>query len=130
MTTPAHNANGARRRSLVKRVKAEEHDCALCEKPVDKTLGFILGEHGKRCPTKDCTGCMPHPMRGEVDEDIPRARGGSPYERSNCHLMHRKCNQFKGKMTLDEARAKLRGQTVSTASAEIVDRTVIASPIW
>ncbi|WP_219844612.1 hypothetical protein [Microbacterium sp. MYb72] len=129
MTTPAVNANGARRRSLVKRVKADEHDCALCDNPVDKTLTFILGEHGKRCPHRDCIGCIPHPMRGEVDEDIPRSRGGSPYERSNCHLMHRKCNQFKSDMTLAEARAKLRGQSATEAPAD-TDRTVVASPIW
>lgn len=127
MTTPAHNANGARRRSLVRRVKAEESDCALCDQAVDKTLLFILGEHGKRCPSGDCTGCMPDPMRGEVDEDIPRARGGSPYERSNCHLMHRKCNQYKGDMTLSEARAKLHG--VQSNGTEIA-RQVVASPIW
>lgn len=128
MTTPAHNANGARRRALVKRVKAEESDCALCDSAVDKSLGYIPGEHGKRCPTRDCTGCMPDPMRGEVDEDIPRARGGSPYERSNCHLMHRKCNQYKGKLTLAEARAKLHGSTSSPDAP--AQRTVIASPIW
>ena len=45
-------------------------------------------------------------MRAEVDEDIPRARGGSPYERDNTHLMHRECNRWKGTMTLVEARAK------------------------
>ena len=45
-------------------------------------------------------------MRAEVDEDIPRARGGSPYERDNTHLMHRACNRWKGTMTLAEAHAK------------------------
>jgi 5-methylcytosine-specific restriction endonuclease McrA len=127
MAAPAHNANGHRRRGLVKRVKAEESDCALCDQPVDKTLLFITGEHGKRCPSGDCTGCMPDPMRGEVDEDIPRARGGSPYERSNCHLMHRKCNQYKGDMTLSEARAKLHG---SHDTGNETPRQVEASPIW
>lgn len=127
MTTPAHNANGARRRALVKRVKAEENDCALCDQHVDKTLLYIAGEHGKRCPTSHCTGCMPDPMRGEVDEDIPRARGGSPYDRDNCHLMHRKCNQYKGKLTLAEARAKLHGSSTPRTDAPA---PVIASPIW
>lgn len=124
MATPAHNANGHRRRQVVRRVKAEEHDCALCDKPVDKTLTHLPGQHGKRCPTRDCTGCIPHPMRGEVDEDIPRSRGGSPYDRANTHLMHRRCNQFKGKLTIAEARAKLHGTTPTA------DRTVTASPIW
>ncbi len=123
----APNANGHRRRALVKRVKAEEHDCALCGLPVDKTLTTLPGEHGKVCPTADCVGCIPHPMRGEVDEDIPRSRGGSPYERSNCHLMHRKCNEFKSDLTLDEARAKLRPHTVHAPDAVA---TVEASPIW
>ena len=125
---PRHNANGARRRAVVARVKAEETRCALCDTPVDPSLKYTPGEHGKRCPTRDCTGCIPHPMRGEVDEDLPRSRGGSPYERANCHLMHRKCNQFKADMTLDEARAKLHG-TDSTQTAASSPR-VVASPIW
>lgn len=126
MTAPAHNANGHRRRQFVKRVKAEESDCALCDQWVDKSLLFVLGEHGKPCPSKDCTGCMPDLMRGEVDEDVPRARGGSPYESSNCHLMHRRCNQYKGDMTLAEARTKLK----DTAKPDDVDLLIVASPIW
>ena len=124
MATPAPNANGHRRRQLVKRVKAEEHDCALCALPVDPTLNYLPGQHGRVCPKADCRGCVPDPMRGEVDEDLPRARGGSPYERSNCHLMHRKCNEFKGKMTIAEARTKLTGTTTPQT------QHVIASPIW
>ncbi|HWU28038.1 MAG TPA: hypothetical protein VN041_02970 [Microbacterium sp.] len=123
MGAPLHNANGHRRRQVVARVKAEEHDCALCDQHVDKTLNFITGGHGKKCPSRDCTGCMPDPMRGEVDEDVPRSRGGSPYDRGNTHLMHRKCNQFKSDMTIAEAREKLHGAKTTT-------RTVTASPIW
>lgn len=126
MVTTSHNANGHRRRELTRRVKAEEHDCALCDQPVDKTLNYLPGEHGKKCPTRNCAGCIPHPMRGEVDEDIPRSRGGSPYDRSNCHLMHRKCNQYKSNMTLAEARAKLHGTTDTTQARA----RVRASPIW
>ncbi|MEQ6898999.1 hypothetical protein [Microbacterium sp. KR10-403] len=107
----------------MKRVKAEESDCALCDDPVDKSLNFLPGEHGKKCPTRDCAGCMPDPMRGEVDEDIPRSRGGSPYDRANCHLMHRKCNQFKSDMTLTESREKLHGTHTKV-------QTVTCSPIW
>lgn len=121
--TERHNANGHRRREVAKRVRAEEHTCALCDQPVDKTLKTLPGEHGKTCPTPNCPGCMPHPLSGEVDEDIPRSRGGSPYERANCHLMHRKCNQYKSNMTLQEARAKLNGTTT-------VPNTVTCSPIW
>lgn len=124
---PTTNANGARRRALVKRVRATETDCALCDKPVDPAITVQPGEHGTRCPTSDCGGCIPHPMRGEVDEDIPRSRGGSPYERDNCHLMHRKCNQYKGNLTLAEARVRLHGAE-SPIYADLA--RVQASPIW
>ena len=124
MATPKHNANGHRRRELAARVKAEEHTCALCGEPVDKTLTMTPDAHGPKCPGPPCTGCIPHPMRGEVDEDLPRSRGGSPYDRHNCHLMHRKCNQYKSKMTLEEARTK---RTIEQAHAKT---KVTASPIW
>lgn len=125
MATPMHNANGHRRRELVKRVKAEERTCALCGLPVDKTLKMTPGEHGPKCPGGGCAGCSPHPMRGEVDEDLPRSRGGSPYERSNCHLLHRACNQFKTDMTLAEAKAKREGHVKAVTAVRIQ-----ASPIW
>jgi len=101
------NANGHRRRELKKRVKAEETHCALCDGWVDLTLHYL------------------DPMAGVVDEDIPRSRGGSQYQRSNCHLMHRRCNEWKGALTLAQARAKLAalGQT---GPAVVVE----ASPIW
>ncbi len=127
MATIPHNGNGHRRRELVKRVKAEESTCALCDTPVDKTLGMTLGGHGKKCPGPPCPGCQPHPMRGEVDEDIPRSRGGSPYERANTHLMHRGCNQWKGAMTLAEARAKRLGLNTQPLTEK---PPVAASPIW
>lgn len=109
MPTPAHNGNGHRRREVTKRVKAEESVCALCDKPVDKSLRFTAGEHGPKCSRLDCKGCVPDPMSGEVDEDLPRSRGGSPYDRKNCRLMHRGCNNWKGKRTIAEARAILHG---------------------
>lgn len=123
MAAPLANANGHRRRELRKRVLAEESRCALCDKPVDKTLTNSPGKHGPRCATADCKGCVPHPMRAEVDEDIPRSRGGSPYSRANTHVMHRECNQWKSDMTLTEARAKRANGTTKTSK-------VYASPIW
>lgn len=106
MPTPRHNANGHRRRELTKRVLAEENNCALCGRPVDKTITYTPGKHGPNCQGHLCTGCVPDPMRGEVDEDIPRSRGGSPYDRANCHLLHRICNQWKSSQTLAEARER------------------------
>ena len=126
MTSPPTNANGHRRRQVRARVLAEEHLCALCDGMVDKTLGYQPGQHGARCTNPDCTGCIPHPMRAEVDEDIPRSRGGSPYQRSNCRLMHRRCNRWKGTMTLAEARARLARE--ATAAPKVA--TIQASSIW
>ena len=102
--------NGHRRRELRARVLAEETHCALCGGPVDQTLTVVPGMHGPRCPgPTSCAGCAPHPRRAEVDEDVPRSRGGSPLARDNCRLMHRACNRWKSTMTLAEARAKLEG---------------------
>lgn len=129
MRTPPANANGHRRRELRRRVLAEETRCALCDHPVDKTLGYLPDTHGPRCPTLTgghCKGCVPHPDRGEVDEDIPRSRGGSPLDRKNCRLMHRRCNQWKSAMTLTEARTRLAGQH----AAETKRTTITASSIW
>ena len=109
MPTPPANANGHRRRQLRARVLAEETQCALCGAPVDKTLGMAPGAHGPRCPG-NCTGCIPHDMRPEVDEDLPRSRGGSPYERTNTRLMHRACNRAKANRTIAEFHAHQAGQ--------------------
>ena len=124
MATMPHNANGHRRRELVKRVYAEETNCALCGKPVDRTLGMMPGQHGPRCSTPDCRGCVPHPLRPEVDEDLPRSRGGSPYDRANTRLMHRRCNAWKSNRTLTEARTLLHG------NPDALHKPVEASPIW
>ncbi|MFL0711661.1 MAG: hypothetical protein ACJLS2_02460 [Microcella pacifica] len=120
------NSNGHRRRQLVKRVKAEEKVCALCGAELDYSLTMEWGKHSKRCQSADCAGCVPHPRRVEVDEDIPRSRGGSQYDRRNTHAMERACNQYKGSMTLEEARAKLAGRPVTRPPRP----PITASPIW
>lgn len=83
------------RNAVVARVKREESICWLCGRPVDKSLPYLMpGAHTKRCANPaGCTGCLPHPWRGEVDEIIPVSRGGSPFDRNNCKLSHRICNQ-------------------------------------
>lgn len=106
---PSTNDNGHRRRQLVARVLAEEDRCRLCGQLVDKTLGRIPGHHTARCSRPDCPGCVWHPMSPVVDELLPRARGGSPYDRDNCVLMHRGCNSRKGAMTLEEYRSRRTG---------------------
>lgn len=104
MPTNPRRTNGHRRRELVARVKATETHCALCDQYVDQTLHHL------------------DPQAGVVDEDIPIVRGGSPYQRSNCHLMHRACNRWKGTMTLAEARAHRQGAAASNI--------ITGSTIW
>lgn len=95
-TPNPRKTNGAARRKVRAQVLAEETTCALCGGEVDKTLTMLWGQHGPRCRTPDCPGCVPHPMRAEVDEVVPVALGGSPFDRANCQLSHRICNQLKG----------------------------------
>lgn len=78
MATNPRRSNGTLRNKVRRRVLQEEHICWLCEQPVDKDLP--AGQPGSP----------------EVDEIIPVSRGGSPYERANCRLSHRLCNQRRG----------------------------------
>lgn len=71
-------ANGHRRRQIRAWLLATQDNCALCGRPIDKTLK------------------TPHPMSPEVDEIIPVSRGGSPIDRNNVQLVHRCCNLRKG----------------------------------
>ena len=84
MANNPRRANGARRDAVRRWVLATQEHCALCGKPVDKTLK------------------TPHPMSAEVDEIIPISKGGSPYDKDNVQLTHRCCNRRKSnKITLD-----------------------------
>ena len=99
MPTPPANANGHRRRQLRARVLAEESHCGICGRLVDKSLTVMFGQHGPKCKDPGCPGCVPHPLRAEVDEIIPRYQGGSPYERANCRLTCRACNVGRNRKT-------------------------------
>jgi 5-methylcytosine-specific restriction endonuclease McrA len=77
-TSNPRRTNSHRRNKVVARVKREEHECWLCGQKVDKTLP--PGQPGSP----------------EVDEVIPVSLGGSPYDRKNCRLAHRLCNQRRG----------------------------------
>jgi 5-methylcytosine-specific restriction endonuclease McrA len=63
---------------LRKRVYATQETCGVCGGAVDKTL-----------PSGT-------PMSPELDEIMPVARGGSPYDIDNLQLNHRVCNRRKG----------------------------------
>jgi 5-methylcytosine-specific restriction endonuclease McrA len=78
MATNPRRSNGSRRDKVVARVKREEDTCWLCHEPVDKTLPAGL------------------PESPEIDEIIPVSLGGDPYDRKNCRLAHRLCNQRRG----------------------------------
>lgn len=108
MTKPdPRTTNGTARRRIRRLVKAQSDHCALCGLPVDKTLNTMPGQHSPRCVRPDCPGCVPHPMRAEVDEIIPVSKGGNPLDLDNCQLTHRICNLRKGNGTRDERAAKL-----------------------
>lgn len=65
------------RQQLRARIFAQQDNCALCGFAVDKTLGPYT------------------PESPELDEKIPVARGGDPYDINNLQLTHRKCNRAK-----------------------------------
>jgi 5-methylcytosine-specific restriction endonuclease McrA len=71
-------ANGHRRRRLRTQVLAEEDCCWLCGRFVDKDLPYL------------------DPWSAVVDEVIPISKGGSPYDRGNLRLAHRRCNARRG----------------------------------
>lgn len=88
-------ANGHRRNKVRARVLREETECWLCGQPVDTTLPPGL------------------PTSPEVDEVVPVSLGGDPYDRSNCRLAHRLCNQRRGNGT--RARRVPEAEGIKTA---------------
>ena len=103
MSNPRY-ANGNARRKIRERWRAIGAPCALCGKPIDYSLSFIVDEAtGKR---------RPHPGMFVVDEIIPVARykeGGfeSPEQAaltfSNTQPAHYICNARKGDGTRRKA---------------------------
>lgn len=84
------------REDLRKRVWAMQDDCGVCGRPVDKAL-----QSGS-------------PLSPELDEIIPVARGGSPYDIENLQLTHRICNRRKGaKMEGDDIEENINPIPVS-----------------
>lgn len=69
--------NPAQRKALRARVYANSDVCAICGYQVDKSLPAFT------------------PESPEVDEIVPVARGGDPYDFANLQLTHRKCNRQK-----------------------------------
>lgn len=76
------------RNDLRRKVFATQDTCGICGRPVDKTLP------------------AGHPLAPELDEIIPVARGGSPYDFDNLQLTHRICNQKKGSKMIGDVDVK------------------------
>lgn len=91
--TNSHRRNQARARVL-----AEETHCwaPFCRQGVNKELPPRL------------------PDSPEVHEIIPVSRGGSPYDRANMTLTHRRCNQAIGNKTPFELAAVEQSNKIST----------------
>ncbi|OLU40452.1 HNH endonuclease [Erysipelotrichaceae bacterium NYU-BL-E8] len=60
-----------------KKILMSQNICALCGKPVDKSLKY------------------PDPMSATIDHIIPIDRGGHPADIDNLQLAHMKCNRDK-----------------------------------
>lgn len=78
MSSNCRYSNGTKRREIRRWLLRTQSTCALCGKPIDKSLR------------------TPHPMSAEVDEIVPVSKGGDPLDRRNVQLVHRICNQRKG----------------------------------
>ena len=95
MSDPRY-AKRTKRENIRARWRAIGAPCALCGKPIDYSLGFIVDAQGKK---------HPHPMMFVVDEIVPISRyreGGfeSPEQAaltfSNTQPAHYICNARKG----------------------------------
>ena len=119
-------ARGYTRRKLRKRLAAMRLPCALCGLPIDYELStYVDPKDGK---TK------PHPMRFEVDEIVPIARGGDPFDWSNLQPAHRICNQKRGKMTMAQWNRKKSERKIASEAArtrcEAADDEIRPSRQW
>lgn len=87
--------NGAHRSPFEnnkKRILKTQSVCAICGKPVDKSLKF------------------PHPMSAVIDHVIPVSRGGHPSDIKNLQLAHSMCNLAKAdKLFKAEQEIKVMG---------------------
>lgn len=68
-----------------KKILATKSICAICGKPVDKSIKY------------------PDPMSPTVDHIIPLAKNGDPVSLDNLQLAHRYCNRMKSDKLMDTA---------------------------
>lgn len=94
------STNRHKREQLRARLTAIYHTCPICGQPLDTTLR------------------TPHPMSVEIDEIIPIAKGGNPYQLSNLELVHRHCNRLKSTHTLEWAQQQTRNKTTKNVKTQ------------
>lgn len=96
MTNP-RRTNSTKRNKVRAQVLREEDHCWLCGEQVDTKLKAGL------------------PSSPEVDEILPVSLGGNPYDRTNCRLSHRLCNQQRGNKLPHEAIIAARERATHSA---------------
>ena len=84
-----------------RKILATQEVCAICGKPVDKSLKY------------------PHPLSATVDHIIPIARGGHPSSIDNLQLAHFTCNRQKSDKLVDANVVK----AVETISNRVLPHT-------
>ena len=82
-----------------KKILMSQDICALCGKPVDKSLKY------------------PHPMSATIDHIIPIDLGGHPSDICNLQLAHMCCNRAKSN--------KLQAETVADGVPEAISNRVL-----
>lgn len=86
--TNKRRVNGWARDNIRKRWRSIGAPCALCGRPIDYSLGYVVDlRTGKR---------RMHPMAFVVDEIVPVSMGGDPLSFANTQPAHWICNARKG----------------------------------
>lgn len=75
-------------------ILATQSVCAICGKPVDKSLKY------------------PHPLSPTVDHIIPLSRNGHPTDPDNLQLAHRHCNRQKSDTLLPPHQVEDRNKNI------------------
>lgn len=107
MSNPRY-ANGAARRKVRERLKAEQRGCWIC-----RAFG--------RPDRIDYDLPSNHPGAFEVDELIPVSKGGSPTSRANVEAAHRCCNQWRGNKSVAQVLELAKGEKSTAPKVERVE---------
>ena len=106
--------NGAARRNIRARFKAMGTvNCWLCNRPIDFSLDtYIDPKDGKK---------KKHPYSFELDDIVPVALGGDPFDINNLAPAHRICNQKRGQQTRAQLQHTKSNPSVTTPIPHYAD---------